>query len=62
MTPGEIALIAQLLALTTQAITAAINIRKQAGDAANATEQANLATAHTNFQSVIDSATKALAA
>lgn len=61
MTPAEIALISQILALTTQAIASAINIRKQAGDAASAMEQTNLATAHTNFQAVIDATTKALA-
>jgi hypothetical protein len=60
MTPGEIALIAQVLALVTQAITAAVKARQDLGANASATEQTNLATAHTNFQSVIAAAQTAL--
>jgi len=60
MTPAEIALIAQLLSLATEAIAAAITARQNLGDNANATEQANLDSAHANFQTIIASANKIL--
>lgn len=60
MTPAEIAVIAQLIALATQAVNAAIKTRQDLGANATATEQANLATAHTNFQAIIAAATTAL--
>lgn len=60
MTAAEIALVAQLLALVTQAVTAAIQARQNLGTNASATETANLAQAHTNFQQVITAAGKVL--
>lgn len=56
MTPAEIASIASLLALITQALTSAIKTRQDLGTNITQTEQANLAAAHTNFQSVISAA------
>lgn len=61
MTSSEIALVAQLLALITQAVTAAIQARQTLGTNASATETANLASAHTNFQAVITAAGALLA-
>lgn len=56
MNSAEVALVAQILALVTQAVSAAIAARKNLSDNASATEQANLASAHDNFQKIIASA------
>lgn len=56
MNAAEVALIAQVLALVTQAIQAAVTARKNLADNASATEQANIDSAHVNFQKIIDSA------
>lgn len=60
MTTAEIALVSQILALVTQAVTAAIAARHNLSSNASATEQTNLADAHTNFQKVITAASTLL--
>ncbi len=62
MDPAEILLISQLATLAVQGVTALIAARQNLTSASTATEQANIAAAHTNFAAVIAAATAALSA
>ena len=62
MTPADLLLITQLIALGTQAASALISLRSEAATAQNSTMQQNLDEASANLQLVVKHAGLALAA
>ena len=62
MTPEDLLLITQLIALGTQAASALISLRSEAATAQNSTMQQNLDEASANLQLVVKHAGLALAA